>query len=1073
MDISQFKQENPDYKDVPDVQLADALHAKYYADVPRDQFMQQVGVAGPGGNFNTAMPRADYAKQFMANNPGANQDHLDMALAQFDRAAEARTQAAGNGVQDRFKQMASPEATFNAQLDERLQGDRNGVVPALPGKLQPDAPVAAAPSWSDTIGANVTGGALGTLAGGLASASHLVGADDYGNEIDSARAQMQAVMKQHGGDTMTGKVASLVGGVAPALAMPEGAVSQYVANAGLFALPAFDDTLKAKLAEGYSRPLALAHAAEAFGVNLFMPTVATRGSGAIIKGLGQAEAAGVRGAAVGLGQAAGEGVGFSAANSVLDKGTDVIAGQKNDRAWVDPEDMAVQAAGFGLLRAGHMVPGAVNAVAGRLADARSFAEASAHLADIGRAGSVDEAIAAATQAVDAVKVAPEDGVADILRTIRPLDVVPPVAEVAPPIAAPDARVEPTLGDAGLMPPDYSVANRKPGPADGIDLTAGMRDPDAPNVWRAREPSATPQRDAIDRVIDPMNDWHAFPPDTGTLGVPRADMPQIRAEHRGAMTNFLNARGIEHEQVEVPAESLKPTQAEFSLDKVLKAQQFDGGNRSILVSSDGYVLDGHHQWLAAVDAGEPVKAIRFDAPIAELLQTVKEFPSATLADGAPAAPGPVDVPAAPANHLDAAAQKFAKQDAAVLQAAQNIAARKSTGGSRARERIHAENPFLGFLATHGVNILERADAGAERGRAGNPLVPGFGPVFRKSGLRFDELALAARDAGFLTQADIDKPTDTGGTRKLATMIERATMGKESIRPIAEADYGKSGAHDKLLQEAHDLGIDEKGLTPDEVYDQVVAAHRALEQHREQTGAATVDEQAAIEHHADQFSHDEAALLRDEDIPLSGLKADENLTDEQIDEIFGIKPGAAAADGRQAQDGAAGAAREGDQGTADAGDALTSYTAGEVTARQDAAAKRERATAAERAKLDASARKERDQKDVAARMDTSAEHFELGQDAEKSLSGQKGILDAPPAAENKRDENIQKETGKVQSEPDTGADIPLDFFKKTKVPHEVWIADEGQHETVELPAHKALASVREDIDNLQKLRDCLKG
>lgn len=1074
MDISQFKQENPDYKDVPDVQLADALHAKYYADVPRDQFMQQVGVAGPGGNFNTAMPRADYAKQFMANNPGAGQDHIDMALAQFDRAAEARTQAAGNAVQDRFKQMASSDGGFQARLDERLSGGRDGVVPALPGNRQPAAVGAVPapdPSTLATIGANVTGGALSTLLGAEGSIAHLVGADDYGNESDIARAQVQGRMKEVGGNTMTGKVASLIGGVAPALAMPEGAVSQYIANAGLFALPAFDDTLKAKLAEGYSRPLALAHAAEAFGVNLFMPTVATRGSGAIIKGLGQAEAAGVRGAAVGLGQAAGEGVGFSAANSVLDKGTDALAGQKNDRAWVDPEDMAVQAAGFGLLRAGHMAPGAVNAVAGRLADARSFAEASAHLADIGRAGSVDEAIAAATQAVDAVKVAPEDGVADILRTIRPLD-VPKPAEVAPPIAAPDARIEPTLGEAPAAPAEPAKPGKLAEP-EGIDLTAGMPDPDAPQVWRARPPSDTPQRDAIDRVINPMNDWHAFPPDTGTLGVPRADMPQIRAEHRGAMTNFLNARGIEHEQVEVPAESLKPTQAEFSLDKVLKAQQFDGGNRSILVSSDGYVLDGHHQWLAAVDAGEPVKAIRLDAPIAELLQAVKEFPSATLADGAPAAPAPADAPAPPANHLDAAAQKFAKQDAAVRQAAENIAARKSTGGDRARARVHADNPFLGFLATHGVNLAERADAGAERGRAGNPLVPGFGPVFRKSGLRFDELALAARDAGFLTQADIDNPTDTGGTRKLATMIERATMGKESIRPIAADDFGKQGAHDKLLQEAHDLGIDEKGLTPDEVYDQVVAAHRELEQHRAETGAATVDEQAAIEHHADQFTPDEAALLRDEDIPLSGLKADGNLTDEQIDEIFGIKPGAAAADGRQAQDGAAGAAREGDQGTADARDAVASYTAGEVTARQDAAAESARATAADRAKLDASARKERDQKDIAARMDASAEHFELGQDAEKSLSGQKDIFDAPPAAENKRDGNIQKETGKVQSEPDTGADIPLAFFKKTKVPHEVWIADEGQHETVELPAHKALASVREDIDNLQKLRDCLKG
>jgi hypothetical protein len=45
------------------------------------------------------------------------------------------------------------------------------------------------------------------------------------------------------------------------------------------------------------------------------------------------------------------------------------------------------------------------------------------------------------------------------------------------------------------------------------------------------------------------------------------MPQIKAEHRGAMVNFMNARGIAHQEETVPAASLKPTQAEFSREKV--------------------------------------------------------------------------------------------------------------------------------------------------------------------------------------------------------------------------------------------------------------------------------------------------------------------------------------------------------------------------------------------------------------------------------------------------------------------------------------------------------------------------
>lgn len=136
--------------------------------------------------------------------------------------------------------------------------------------------------------------------------------------------------------------------------------------------------------------------------------------------------------------------------------------------------------------------------------------------------------------------------------------------------------------------------------------------------------------AGDKIDD---EWTAFKPESGTLAIPRAEMPQVKAEHRGAMTNFLNARGIEHEHDEVPAGSLKPTQAEFAPAKVDKARDFTGGDRSILVSEDGHVADGHHQWLAKLDKDEPVKVIRLKAPIKDLLEQMKAFPSSELSEGA--------------------------------------------------------------------------------------------------------------------------------------------------------------------------------------------------------------------------------------------------------------------------------------------------------------------------------------------------------------------------------------------------------------------------------------------------------
>lgn len=138
---------------------------------------------------------------------------------------------------------------------------------------------------------------------------------------------------------------------------------------------------------------------------------------------------------------------------------------------------------------------------------------------------------------------------------------------------------------------------------------------------------------IDVRGEPIDrEWRKFTPESGSLAIPRDEMPQIKAEHRGAMVNFLNARGVAHEELTVPASSLKPTQEEFSEAKVQKAREYEGGNRAILVSSDGHVLDGHHQWLAARDKGEDIRVIKLDAPVRELINTVRDMPSATTADG---------------------------------------------------------------------------------------------------------------------------------------------------------------------------------------------------------------------------------------------------------------------------------------------------------------------------------------------------------------------------------------------------------------------------------------------------------
>lgn len=140
-----------------------------------------------------------------------------------------------------------------------------------------------------------------------------------------------------------------------------------------------------------------------------------------------------------------------------------------------------------------------------------------------------------------------------------------------------------------------------------------------------------------------NEFNQFAPEAGGLGIPRAEMPQVAAEHRGALTQFLKAQGIDHEPMQMLPGDLKPTQNEYSPAKVEKARNFEGGNRSILVSGDNHVVDGHHQWMAALNdrPNEPMDVIKLHAPIRHVISKVNKFPSATGGAAPAAARAPID------------------------------------------------------------------------------------------------------------------------------------------------------------------------------------------------------------------------------------------------------------------------------------------------------------------------------------------------------------------------------------------------------------------------------------------------
>ncbi|MDH1766511.1 LPD5 domain-containing protein [Comamonas aquatica] len=514
------------------------------------------------------------------------------------------------------------------------------------------------------------------------------------------------------------------------------------------------------------------------------------------------------------------------------------------------------------------------------------------------------------------------------------------------------------------------------------------------------------------------EWVAFGPSSGTLGVPRAQMPQVDAAHRGALVNYLKGQGIASEQAEVPANSLKPTQAEFSEAKVRKASKRTGGDRAILVSSDGYVVDGHHQWLAKRQDGQPVKVLQLQAPISQLLPLVGDFPSARTAEGAQAtsqgqpsngpatplndesqtvAPSPAQSQAPapafpqPAGVADATQATQAQQTGAQPQAPGAATAegagqaapaqatpveRKRSAGDLARSRSYAANPMRAFLGKHGVSLNGRSEFAPGLQELRGTLVPGYGPMFRKNGKPLDTLVQNAVEEGFLPEGATESD--------LYDLIDRAVRRGERVAPM----YTESAAESEFEAMAAR---------------QAEFAREDYEADRAAQDAEAAEYDAVL---AQEFVGLNDKQLAELDASAPDLDAGSNTTTEAAMRALGFsekeiqdavaREQGVAPEARQRGSEAVQADTRGAQARTGAsqGDALQSYTEAELKQRQEAQEKAEAEAAKAEREAAAKEKAERERKEISARQAASAENFQLGQDPMASLSGQTSIFDAPP-------------------------------------------------------------------------------
>lgn len=126
-----------------------------------------------------------------------------------------------------------------------------------------------------------------------------------------------------------------------------------------------------------------------------------------------------------------------------------------------------------------------------------------------------------------------------------------------------------------------------------------------------------------------------------LNVERIEMPQIRKEHWQEFLSYVKKQTSLTEESGVEPKSLRAVQSEFSQERAdsipLEKLQWP-----ILISQDGYVLDGNHRWIKAYQAGHPLKVLRLGLDKNGALELMRDFCKAQFVEncgGEGGIPGP--------------------------------------------------------------------------------------------------------------------------------------------------------------------------------------------------------------------------------------------------------------------------------------------------------------------------------------------------------------------------------------------------------------------------------------------------
>lgn len=113
----------------------------------------------------------------------------------------------------------------------------------------------------------------------------------------------------------------------------------------------------------------------------------------------------------------------------------------------------------------------------------------------------------------------------------------------------------------------------------------------------------------------------------SLGIPRAEMPQIRGVFIPDYLEWLQkTHHVTHHTDFIAAKTLKPLQSAIESDRVDQMKPGQTKEKPMIISKDNYILDGHHRWYQAMMSDEKLHVIRVSVPMKELLKITKTYPN---------------------------------------------------------------------------------------------------------------------------------------------------------------------------------------------------------------------------------------------------------------------------------------------------------------------------------------------------------------------------------------------------------------------------------------------------------------